>query len=436
MRCGRCGNENAEGNRFCGMCGATLVGKTPPDARVAPAANSPASKLTPVPARPLAAPQPSLFAAGPAASVAGERRPAPVSPSTSPSALASDDPRETLRPSSNLDYLLDDDEEEEESRRGWGKLILAVVALALAVGFGYLHWQQGGFNWLNAGIRTPLAAPAPDAAQGSAGSGTMGTSAATSGNSPVTNAGGSETTPAEATTPNPTSSQTAAQSTASPAPVQAASQTTASPAAAQPTPPQTPPATAPQATPLPPAAAPSATPQNVVPQSAAKNSDSQNSVPQSSAAQNSPGESNAPADSAASAAASDANAQSAPAEAPAVAQPVTRKPAIARPSAPKPVDPVTEAERYINGQGVRQDCGRGMRLLKTAAAQSNAKALISMGMLYTTGTCTPRDLPTAYRWLALALHKEPDNQALQDDLQKLWSQMTEPERQVAIQLSQ
>ena len=27
MRCGRCGNENDEGNRFCGMCGATLVEK-------------------------------------------------------------------------------------------------------------------------------------------------------------------------------------------------------------------------------------------------------------------------------------------------------------------------------------------------------------------------------------------------------------------------
>ncbi len=27
MRCGRCGNENSEGNRFCGMCGASLVPK-------------------------------------------------------------------------------------------------------------------------------------------------------------------------------------------------------------------------------------------------------------------------------------------------------------------------------------------------------------------------------------------------------------------------
>jgi TPR repeat protein len=64
------------------------------------------------------------------------------------------------------------------------------------------------------------------------------------------------------------------------------------------------------------------------------------------------------------------------------------------------------------------------------------KAMIFLGGLYSAGTCAPRDLPTAYRWFALALHKEPDNQSLQDDLQKLWSQMTQPERQLAIRLSQ
>jgi TPR repeat protein len=75
-------------------------------------------------------------------------------------------------------------------------------------------------------------------------------------------------------------------------------------------------------------------------------------------------------------------------------------------------------------------------LLKPAAQPSNPKAMISLGALYSTGTCTPRDLPTAYRWFALALHQQPNNQPLQDDLQKLWSQMTQPERQLAIKLSQ
>jgi localization factor PodJL len=100
------------------------------------------------------------------------------------------------------------------------------------------------------------------------------------------------------------------------------------------------------------------------------------------------------------------------------------------------VDLVAEAERLIYGNGVRQDCDRGMRGLKSAAEQSNAKAMISLGAVYSTGTCVPRDLPTSYRWFALALHKEPDNQPLQDDLQKVWGQMTQAERQLAIKLSQ
>ena len=70
------------------------------------------------------------------------------------------------------------------------------------------------------------------------------------------------------------------------------------------------------------------------------------------------------------------------------------------------------------------------------AGEYDPKAMTAMGGLYATGTCTPRDLPTAYRWYALALHKDPDNQTLQNDLQKLWSQMTQPERQLAIRLSQ
>ena len=71
-----------------------------------------------------------------------------------------------------------------------------------------------------------------------------------------------------------------------------------------------------------------------------------------------------------------------------------------------------------------------------AAAQANPKAMIEMGALYSAGLCTPHDLPTAYRWFAMALRKEPDNQSVQTDLQKLWGEMTQPERQLAIKLSQ
>ena len=90
----------------------------------------------------------------------------------------------------------------------------------------------------------------------------------------------------------------------------------------------------------------------------------------------------------------DSEKESAPAEAapraaarkPAAAKPAAAIPAAAKPVAPKPVDSVTEAERYIYGRGVGQDCDHGLRLLKPAAAQSNVKAMISLGALYSTGS--------------------------------------------------
>jgi hypothetical protein len=45
-------------------------------------------------------------------------------------------------------------------------------------------------------------------------------------------------------------------------------------------------------------------------------------------------------------------------------------------------------------------------------------------------------LPTAYRYYAMALHQQPDNQPVQNYLQDIWAKMTQPERQLAIKLSQ
>jgi hypothetical protein len=268
-----------------------------------------------------------------------------------------------LQPSSrNLDYLLED---EEEPRRGWGKAILIVAALALAVGFGYLHWKQGGFDWLTGSEKKPAAATADGQAAPTGGA----------------------TAPGTAATP----SESAAPSSITPAP------------------------------------APS--------QDAAQDAAPQNATAQNIPAQNPPTDSNVPANAAAEPMVSDSDKASPPAEATPVTKPV-RKPAPAKAAAAKPYDVVSEAERYIYGRGARQDCDHGMRVLRRAAEQANPKAMISMGTLYSTGTCTPRDLPTAYRWFAQALHKQPDNQALQDDLKNLWEKMTQPERQLAIKLSQ
>ena len=38
LRCGKCGSENVEGHRFCGMCGAALVAQDTPAAKVPVAA--------------------------------------------------------------------------------------------------------------------------------------------------------------------------------------------------------------------------------------------------------------------------------------------------------------------------------------------------------------------------------------------------------------
>jgi hypothetical protein len=402
VRCGRCGNENSEANRFCGMCGAALVAKTDAPGTAVRATVTPAEKKAEPglgagsadsrsvarsvsEATPVASPRannsptsgppkisPSKSSSQPITgpSFLGLNAP-PAGPSAGQSRPHADSPHghDALRSSGNLDYLLED--EEEGGKWSRGKFALIVVALMLVAGFGYLRWKQGGFDWLTKGDGKPASA-------------------------------------AQSANPAPSSAESGSAASAAPSPAGTSPDAATSGAT-------TPPATtesAPQATPA----------QTPAPQS---------SSPQAAPPQTAPTDSKPPVDSASPPAGADSNTPPPQAEAPAVVKPRERKPTPV-----KPADPVSEAERYIYGRGVRQDCDRGMRLLKPAAEQSNPKAMISLGAVYSTGTCTPRDLPTAYRWFALALHKQPDNAALQDDLQKLWSQMTQPERQLAIKLSQ
>jgi hypothetical protein len=452
VRCGRCGNDNSGTNRFCGMCGAPLVPQTqvggPPAERVQGASaerttSAPQSALPaqPVPAQPVVRPA----AAGAAASAGGavERRPMLSSfdvaredepdrepiisgpsflglnkPSARRSGFHADTGREQLRSSGNVDYLLDD---EEETKRGWGKILLVLVALTLASGFGYLRWRQGGFDWLKAGDRKPAAAQvAPEAGQ----NGTDNNSPAGAAPAPgAAAAGGAGTAPAGTTSATGGTAATPADNAGAPSQTSSAQTTSA-----QPSPPQASP------------------PQNSGPATPSADSAAQNNSSGASQAAGSLPNANtagAPADTASQTAGSDSAGQSNDSDEEQPAAPkagarkaATAKPVATKPSAAKPADTVAEAERYVYGSGVRQDCDRGLRMLKTAAGQLDAKAMISLGALYSTGTCAPRDLPTAYRWFAMALHKQPDNQALQDDLQKLWSQMTQPERQLAIKLSQ
>jgi zinc-ribbon domain len=418
LRCGRCGNENDDTNRFCGMCGAALVAAKQAGGQVGGvSAERPAAAVSGSEARsdawpntrPVISGGPSLLGLNLPPSDAGSER--------------GDRGRDALRLSSNLDYLLED---EEESRSGWGKWLLVVVALALAAGFGYLHWKSGGFDWLNAGDKKPaVTAQTPDSGQSGTDSG-----AAAGGAAPQAGASG-----AGSGLPAGSAAAGAANAGESGAPQTTSSQNSSSQNSGQGTPSQGAPA---QSAPTQSTASQNTTPQSTASQSVASQSSDQQSTPQSDA-----GDARAPG-SGSQAGSSDSDTQSPSAEAtpravvrkPAAARPALAKPAAAKPAAAKPVDSVTEAERYIYGRGSAQDCDHGLRLLTPAAEQSNVKAMISLGALYSTGTCTPRDLPTAYRWFALALHKEPDNQVLQTDLQNLWSKMTPPERQLAIKLSQ
>lgn len=301
---------------------------------------------------------------------------------------------------SNLHYLL---EEEEDHGTGSGlwKFVLILIALALAVGFGYLRWKQQGFAWLNPSTKKPaITEQAPGSAD------------------PNSPAAGAPSAPTSA----PVASQGA---------------------------PSTSPSITPEAQP---AAAANATPGNADTNQSASTSTGTAAPPNTSALT----DSSKPADDGTAAtpperAANSANANRAPDKAsPDTAKansdsnsaddaPPAPKPKAEPPPKPRPVipsDPVAEARKYLYGKGASQDCDRGMRLLKPAANSGNAKAMVEMGALYSAGLCTPHDLPTAYRWFALALRKEPDNQSVQTDLTKLWGEMTQPERQLAMKLTQ
>jgi hypothetical protein len=88
-------------------------------------------------------------------------------------------------------------------------------------------------------------------------------------------------------------------------------------------------------------------------------------------------------------------------------------------------------ERYLYGTGLPQSCTRAESSLGTAAAHGNSKAETVLGTMYATGHCVGRDLPTAYRWFARALHQDPQNSRISADLQVLWRQMTPEEKQLA-----
>jgi hypothetical protein len=282
----------------------------------------------------------------------------------------------------DLDYLLED-----EPAQGHKRLYLALLLLVVSGALLAWHWQRDGYPW-SGYIPKPTV--------------------------------GSHATANSAPVPPPDSAAAAA-----PAPVVPVEPT------ANPAPPEAQPASGEAA--HAPAAEPvgSATPADVSAAKPAEPTPQPNEVPDS-------GESVTKAPTAASSQASQPEAtEPAPKEmpvVPAVPAPksVSPKPSPALPSPTFEDRLVADGERYLYGQGVPQDCERAQRNLQIGARQSNAKAQTLLGAMYATGHCVNRDLPTAYRWFAKALHGDPGNSRVQRDLEVLWKQMTPEERQLTM----
>lgn len=89
------------------------------------------------------------------------------------------------------------------------------------------------------------------------------------------------------------------------------------------------------------------------------------------------------------------------------------------------------AQKYIRGQGVRQDCVTGLAYLREAMKRPNSAAATQMGALYATGTCVPMDRLAAYRYFSSALQMAPSNAWLARERDELYGQMSSAERRQA-----
>ncbi len=107
--------------------------------------------------------------------------------------------------------------------------------------------------------------------------------------------------------------------------------------------------------------------------------------------------------------------------------PPVRKPSPARAAANTP-DEATPSSIATAGN---DDCEKRLPALRRAAASGSARARADLGLVYYVGRCVPRDLPTAYRFYALALRTEPDSPLVSAQLEAIWKQMSPAERQLA-----
>ena len=111
-----------------------------------------------------------------------------------------------------------------------------------------------------------------------------------------------------------------------------------------------------------------------------------------------------------------------------------RKTEVADEEPPKPKmlgekDPlIIQADKYIQGRGVRKNCSTGINLLRQAVTEGNPAASVKLGALYWSGTCVTQSKVTAYQWFSRAHSMEPTNRWVERSRNSLWASMS-PEEQ-------
>jgi hypothetical protein len=99
----------------------------------------------------------------------------------------------------------------------------------------------------------------------------------------------------------------------------------------------------------------------------------------------------------------------------------------------RPSAALLRAQQYLQGRGVRQNCEQGLLYLRAATEEDDATAAIQMGALYASGHCVRRDPVKAYQWFNVARQQQPENRRLENNLNRMWAEMTPQERHRAEQ---
>ena len=89
---------------------------------------------------------------------------------------------------------------------------------------------------------------------------------------------------------------------------------------------------------------------------------------------------------------------------------------------------IIQADKYIQGRGVRKNCSTGINLLRQAVSEGNPAASVKLGALYWSGTCVTQSKVTAYRWFSRAHSLEPTNRWVERSRNSLWASMSPQEQ--------